>query len=151
MQTNFYQDLKPQTGFVHLPSKTITESDNNIFCLLTMNHHPVHLDREHAAWAHHGKILVAGTLVFSLTVGLTVPDISFNAIANLGYENIEHINPVFIGDTIKAHSHILEARESKTNPNNGIVTLETTGFKDHQKIPVIKFKRTILIPKRNDY
>ena len=92
----------------HWPGKTITESDNNLFTLLTMNHHPVHLDKVYAKNAKHGKIVVVGTYVLSLVVGLTVNDISISAIANLGYEDINHLFPVFINDTIHAKSIILE-------------------------------------------
>ena len=87
--------------FAHPVEKTIFESDNNLFSLLTMNHHPVHTSLVHAAEAHHGEILVAGTLVFSLAVGITVPDVSAKAIANLGYAGIEHCAPCFVNDTIR--------------------------------------------------
>ena len=93
-------------NITHKNTKTIFESDNNLFCLLTMNPHPVHTNIEYAKTAHHGKILVVGTLVFSLSVGLTVPELSFDAIANLEYSNIKHIKPVFIGDTIKVKSKV---------------------------------------------
>ena len=78
----------------HKNTKTITESDNNLFCLLTMNPHPVHLNVVCAKNAHHGQILVVGTLVLSLAVGLTVPEISFDAVANLGYDEVRHDEPV---------------------------------------------------------
>ena len=93
-------------NITHKNTKTIFESDNNLFCLLTMNPHPVHTNIEYAKTSHHGKILVVGTLVFSLSVGLTVPELSFDAIANLEYSNIKHIKPVFIGDTIKVKSKV---------------------------------------------
>ena len=97
----------------HALSKTIFESDNNFFSLLTMNHHPVHTNLDYAEKNQHGKLLVVGTLVFSLVVGMTVPDISGKAIANLGYEDIRHLSPVFIGDTICAKTTILDKRASK--------------------------------------
>ena len=119
----------------HKLSKTITESDNNLFCLLTMNHHPVHLNAEYAYMAKHGRILVVGTLVFSLVVGLTVEDVSFNAVANLGYDDVKHVNPVFIGDTIYAESTVLSF-------NGRVLEIETTGFTSDKV--VITFKRKIL-------
>ena len=93
----YYEDFFVGQIIEHKLTKTITESDNNLFCLLTMNHHPVHLDIEYAKRKQHGQILVVGTLVFSLAVGITVEDISGRAVANLGYENVRHINPVFLG------------------------------------------------------
>ena len=128
----------------HWPGKSITESDNNLFSLLTMNHHPIHIDKNFAETQKHQKILVVGTLVFSLVVGLSVKDISGFAIANLGYESIIHINPVFIGDTLYAETKILkkELTESKTK---GIVYVETIGF-NQKEIPVIKFTRHFLVP-----
>ena len=119
-----------QTGDLmhHWPRKTVTESDNNLFCLLTMNHHPVHLDTEYAKEAQHGRILVVGTYVLSLVVGMTVPDISGAAIANLEYEHIAHTAPVFIGDTLRAETEVLEVRPSKTKPDRGIVHVETRAY-----------------------
>jgi acyl dehydratase len=87
-----------------------------------------------------------GTLVFSLVVGITVCDISGKAIANLNYENIDHLEPVFIGDTLYAKTKILEKRESKSNQGAGIIKVETTAFNQHGK-PVIRFKRNVLIKK----
>ena len=96
----YYEDFVIGDEIQHSLSKTIFESDNNFFSLLTMNHHPVHTNMDYAAKNQHGKILVVGTLVFSLAVGITVPDISGKAIANLEYESIKHLNPVFLNDTI---------------------------------------------------
>ena len=96
----YYEDFIVGEEIKHSLSKTIFESDNNFFSLLTMNHHPVHTNADYAAKNQHGRILVVGTLVFSLAVGITVPDISGKAIANLDYECIKHLAPVFLGDTI---------------------------------------------------
>ena len=108
------EDFEAGAVYKHSVRKTITESDNNLFCLLTMNHHPVHLDQDYASKAQHGKVLVVGTLVFSVVVGLTVADISGCAIANLAYEGVNHDGPVHIGDTIRAETEVLEMRESKS-------------------------------------
>ena len=131
----------------HSKSKTILESDNNLFCLLTMNHHPLHIDTNFAIQSEHKKTLVVGTLVFSLVVGLTVSDLSGKAIANLNYSNIEHINPVFLGDTINAESKILNKRNSRTKSDRGIMEVETFGINQKGQ-KVIRFNREILIMKR---
>lgn len=98
----YFEDFIVGEEIKHSLSKTIFESDNNLFSLMTMNHHPVHTNIDYAEKNQHGKILVVGTLVFSIVVGMTVPDISGKAIANLGYEDIKHLAPVFINDTIYA-------------------------------------------------
>jgi acyl dehydratase len=131
----------------HSITKTIFESDNNLFCLLTMNLHPLHTNINFAEKSQHGKTLVVGTLVFSLVVGFTVPDISGKAIANLEYEKIEHLFPVFINDTLHAQTEILDIRESKTKPDRGIIYVETTAF-NQDNIAVLRFRRKVLIPKR---
>lgn len=133
--------------FRHFPSKTVTESDNNLFCLLTMNHHPLHSDVEFARKSQHGQILVVGTYVLSLVVGLTVPDISGSAIANLEYEKITHNAPVFIGDTITAETEVLNTRVSASKPDRGILYVETRAF-NQDGIKVLTLRRKILIPAR---
>ncbi|MCK9217049.1 MAG: MaoC family dehydratase [Firmicutes bacterium] len=131
----------------HKTSKTIFESDNNFFSLLTMNHHPVHTNADYASKQQHGRILVVGTLVFSLAVGITVPDISGKAIANLLYENVEHLAPVFIGDTIYVKTKILDKFESKSKRDRGIVYVETIAHnQDGNK--VLRFRRKVLIKKK---
>ena len=132
----------------HDKTKTILESDNNLFSLLTMNHHPVHLDVEYCKEQQHGKILVVGTLVFSLIVGITVSDISGKAIANLDYEKIDHKGPVFIGDTLRAETEVLEVRESKSKTDRGIIYVETRAFNQKNE-EVLRFRRHVLIPKKN--
>ena len=101
---SFFDEYQIGDTYRHWPGKTITESDNNLFTLLVMNHNPLHIDKEYAKNSQHGKILVVGTLVFSLVAGMSVSDISGKAIANLDYESILHHAPVFIGDTIHAES-----------------------------------------------
>lgn len=144
---NYLEDFKKGDIIYHSLSKTIFESDNNIFSLLTMNHHPLHTNIDFAGKQQHGKILVVGTLVFSIVVGITVPDISGKAIANLNYENIEHLAPVFINDTIYARTEILEVKESKTKKDRGIIYVETTAF-NQNNVDVLKFRRKVLIKKR---
>ena len=132
----------------HWPGKTITESDNHTFCLLTMNDNPLHTDENYMQSHQHGKILVVGTLVFSLVVGMSVKDTSGKAIANLEYESIRHDGPVFQGDTIYAESEILEVRLSKTKPDRGIVYMETRAF-NQKKQKVLTLRRKFLAPKNN--
>lgn len=142
----YFDDFKVGDLYEHRPGKTITESDNNLFCLLTMNHHPVHLDVEYAKRAYHGRILVVGPLVFSLVVGMTVRDISGKAIANLAYHEIEHNGPVFVGDTIYAETTVLSVRQSRSKPDRGIVRVETQAYNQNREL-VLTFQRSILIPK----
>lgn len=144
---NYYESFVVGDVIHHSLSKTITESDNNFFCLLTMNHHPVHINRDYASKTQHGQILVVGTLVFSLTVGITVPDISGKAVANLNYEKIDHLAPVFVGDTIYAKTTILDKRESKSKNDRGILYVETEGY-NQNKESVIRFRRNVLVYKK---
>jgi acyl dehydratase len=143
----YLEDFREGDVYVHWPGKTIQESDNNLFCLLTMNHHPVHLDAVYAGTAQHGRILVVGTLVFSLVVGLTVRDVSGRAIANLSYEEVVHLQPVFVGDTIYARSKVLEVSPSKSRTDRGVVRIETTGMRSDEE-PVLRFRRSVLVPRR---
>lgn len=141
---NYYEAFKKGEIINHALSKTIFESDNNFFSLLTMNHHPVHLNVEHTKSHKHGKILVVGTLVFSLVVGISVPDISGKAIANLEYESIKHLGPVFIGDTLYAQTKILD-KYLTSNKNKGIVYVETIAFNQKNEA-ILSFRRKVLIP-----
>ncbi len=143
----YYEEFKTGDIYQHSLSKTIFESDNNLFCLLTMNYHPVHTNADYASQQQHGKILVVGTLVFSLVVGFTVPDISGKAIANLDYEKIEHLAPSFVGDTLYARTEILDKRESRSKTDRGIVYVETTGY-NQNGIDVIRFRRHVLVKKK---
>ena len=144
----YYEDFEVGELIYHSLSKTIFESDNNFFSLLTMNHHPVHTNLDYASKNQHGKILVVGTLVFSLAVGITVPDISGKAIANLGYEDVLHLNPVFLNDTIYVRTKILDKRESKSKMDRGIVYVESIAY-NQNGIDVLSFKRHVLVKKKN--
>jgi acyl dehydratase len=143
---NYFEDFVKGEIIEHSLTKTIFESDNNLFSLLTMNHHPVHLSLEHARDHQHGKILVVGTLVFSLAVGMTVPDMSGKAIANLEYESVNHLGPVFINDTIKVKTKVIDKWETKSNNNRGIVYVETIAFNQKDE-KVLSFRRKVLMPK----
>ena len=143
----YFEDFVAGDTIEHALSKTIFESDNNLFSLLTMNHHPVHTNLDYALTNLHGKILVVGTLVFSIIVGMTVPDISGKAIANLGYEEIKHLAPVFLNDTLYAKTKIISKRDSKSKSDRGLVYVETIGY-NQNKVEVISFRRNVLIKKR---
>ena len=143
---NYYEDFVIGETIQHSLSKTIFESDNNLFSLLTMNHHPLHLNLDYVENHQHGEILVVGTLVFSLIVGMTVPDISGKAIANLEYESVKHLNPVFINDTIYARTAVIDKRESKSKKDRGIIYVETIGYNQKGE-DVLSFRRRILIQK----
>jgi len=143
-----FEDFEVGDVYEHQPGKTITESDSNLFCLLTMNHHPVHLDWAYAAQAQHGKVLVVGTLVFSLVVGMTVRDVSGRAIANLEYEQVEHLAPVHLGDTLHARTRVLDKRRSESRPDRGIVHVETVAL-NQRNVEVLRFRRKVLVPCRD--
>src|SRR5690606_30313658 len=143
---NYFEDFILGEMIEHALSKTIFESDNNLFSLLTMNHHPVHLNIVYCAEHQHQKVLVVGTLVFSLVVGMTVPDISGKAVANLEYESVQHLAPVFINDTIYAKTEILDKWET-SGKDRGIVYVETIAYNQKGE-NVLSFRRKVLIPKK---
>jgi acyl dehydratase len=144
---SYFEDFTEGEIIEHSLSKTIFESDNNLFSLLTMNHHPVHTNTDYASKNQHGRVLVVGTLVFSIVVGMTVPDISGKAIANLGYEEVKHVNPVFVNDTIYAKTRVISTKESKSKPDRGVVYVETIAYNQHGK-DVLSFRRHVLIKKQ---
>ena len=141
----YLDDFEEDAVLQHWPGKTETESDNNLFCLLTMNHHPVHLDVQYCSGTPYGRILVAGTYVLSLVVGLTVPDISGAAIANLGFERVIHHAPVFIGDSLRAETKVLDVRRSRSKPDRGVLHTETTAFNQRNE-RVLSFSKRVLLP-----
>ncbi len=143
----YFEDYKKGDIYKHWPGKTITESDNNLFTLLVMNHNPLHIDKNYCEGTQHKKILVVGPLVFSLVAGMSVSDISGKAIANLDYEKITHDGPVFIGDTIYAQTEILGVRESKSKSDRGIIYVETTAHNQRGE-KILTFRRHVLIKKR---
>lgn len=144
---NYFDDFIVGNVIKHELSKTIFESDNNFFSLLTMNYHPVHTNINYAKENQHGKILVVGTLVFSLTVGITVPDISGKAIANLEYEKIIHNAPVYVNDTIYAETTILDKKASESKLDRGILYVETIA-KNQNGTVVLTFRRKVLIKRK---
>ena len=142
-----YEQFEVGDTYSHRPGRTITETDNTWFTLLTMNTHPLHFDKEYAKKSEFGQILVNSAFTVSLIVGMSVRDVSQNAIANLGWKEIRLPSPVFVGDTLYAESTVLEKRESKSRPNAGIVKVSTLGKKSDGTL-VCDFERTMLIPKQ---
>ncbi len=143
----YFEDFEVGHIYQHRPGRTITETDNVWFTLLTMNTHPLHFDNEYAKASEFGQALVNSTFTVALVAGLSVSDVSQKAIANLGWKEIKLPAPVFVGDTLYAESTVLEKRESKSRPTAGLVTVKTIGKKRDNTV-VCEFDRTMLIPKR---
>ena len=144
----YYEEFEVGVTYRHWPGKTITEADDHLFCLLTMNHHPLHTDAHYAATKTEFKRnVVVGNLVYSLALGMSVADISGKAIANLEVESLKHEHPTFHGDTIYAETTVLEMRESSSKPDRGVITVETRAFNQRGERVCI-FKRRVMVPKR---
>jgi acyl dehydratase len=141
-----YEDFAAGQVIRHAIGRTVTATDNSWFTLLTNNSNPIHFDRYYAAQTEFGQPLVNSTLTLALVVGLTVSDISQNAV-NLGWDEVRMPAPVFEGDTIYAQTEVLSTRDSGSRPSMGIVEIRTTGFKQDGTV-VMTFRRTILIYKR---
>jgi acyl dehydratase len=143
----FYEDFVVGDIYEHRPGRTITETENTWFTLLTMNKHPLHFDAEYAKHSEFGRCLVASPFTVSLIVGMSVSDVSQKAIANLGWTDIKLTHPVFAGDTLYAESEVLAKRESKSRPDAGIVSVRSTG-KNQDGTVVCTFDRTMLVQRR---
>ncbi|XOV81988.1 MAG: MaoC family dehydratase [bacterium] len=143
----YLEDFTVGDVYEHRPGRTITESDNTWFTLLTMNQHPLHFDRQYAEKSEFGQVLVNSCLTLSVVTGMSVSDISQKTIANLGWDNVRLTGPVFIGDTLYAESEVVEIRTSQSRPHQGIVRVKTTGMKQG-RVEVIRFDRAMLIPER---
>ena len=141
------EDFKVGDIYQHRPGRTISEADNTWFTLLTMNTHPIHFDAAYAAKTEFGRPLVNSCLTLAMVTGMSVNDLSRKAIANLGWDKVRLTAPVFAGDTIYAESEVLEVRESKSRPTQGIVKVRTTGKKS-DGTPFVSFERSILVPRR---
>ena len=143
----YYEEFEVGDVYEHRPGRTIGEADNTWFTLLTMNKHPLHFDAVYAAKSEFGRPLVNSCLTLSIVVGMSVSDVSYKAIGNLGWNEIKLPAPVFAGDTLYAESEVLAKRESKSRPTQGIVTVRTQGTNQDGKV-VIAYERTVLVPKR---
>ena len=144
----FFEDYTVGEVIKHWPGRTIRDSDDTWFTLLTMNTNPIHFDDHYASQSQYGRCLVNGTLVFAIVVGMSVRDVSFNAIANLEYETVKHLGPMFHGDTVYAESEILEKTESRSKNDRGILYVETRAWNQKNE-PVMSLRRRVMLPKRS--
>jgi acyl dehydratase len=143
----FYEDLDVGDVFPSRFGRTVTEYDNILFTALTHNTNSIHFDQPHAERTQFGQILVNSAFTLALITGMTVPDTSENAAANLAWTDITLPNPVLVGDTLWAESEILEKRESKSNPDVGIVTMRCRGINQRREV-VVEYRRTFMVYKR---
>jgi acyl dehydratase len=144
----YFEDFEVGAVYRHWPGKTVTESDDHLFCLITMNHHPLHLDANYAETAtQFGRNVVVGNLIYSLLLGMSVPDVSGRAIANLEVESLRHVAPTFHGDTIYGETTVVDKRESESKPDRGVVTVQTRGYKQDGTM-VCVFQRRVMVPKK---
>ncbi len=144
----YFEEFEIGAVYRHWPGKTITESDDHLFCLITMNHHPLHLDAHYAETSTaYGRNVVVGNLIYSLLLGMSVADVSGKAIANLEVESLRHVAPTFHGDTIYGQTTVLDKKESSSKPDRGVVTVETLGYKQDGTL-VCTFRRRVMVPKK---
>jgi itaconyl-CoA hydratase len=143
----YFEDFHVGDVYEHRPGKTILESDNHMFTLLTLNTHPMHFDAEFAKASEFKQNLVVSPYTLALLIGMSVTDCSQKAIANLGMDEVKFTAPVFAGDTIYGESEVLAKRESASRPGQGIVTIRTIGRNQRGEV-VCSFKRNMLIPAR---
>jgi itaconyl-CoA hydratase len=146
-QGRLLSDFAVGDVYRHRQGRTITEADNTWFTLLTNNAHEVHFNAVYAARTEFGRPLVVSTLTLAIVTGISVEDVSLNAVANLGWDDVRLTAPVFAGDTLFAESEVLEVRESRSRPGQGVVRVKTRGFNQRDET-VISFERTVLIPIR---
>ena len=143
----YFEDFKVGDVYRHGMGRTLTETDNTWFTLLTCNTNEIHFNADYAAHTEFGKQLMNSALTLALVTGLSVPDISRHIVANLGWDKVTLPAPVFAGDTIYAQSEVLEARPSKSRPGQGVVRVRTVGFKQDGTV-VIEFERSVLVHSR---
>ena len=150
MTGKYYEDLEVGAHYKHSLGRTITETDNVLFSTLTMNPQPLHVNEDFASKTQFGRRLDNGIFTMGLIVGLSVSDLTEGTIvANLGYDKIVHPKPVFHGDTIYVETEVLDKRESKSNPDRGIVRLKQTG-RNQDGVVVIEIERTVMFLKRGE-
>ena len=140
----YYEDFTPGDVFEHRPGRTVLDVDNTYFTLLTLNVQQVHFDAAYAAKTEWKKMLVDSTFTLALLTGMSVRTVSAKVVANLGWDKVKATHPVFAGDTLYAETTVLEKRESKSRPTQGIVTVSTRGLNQDGK-EVMTFERTMLI------
>ncbi len=142
-----FEEFEIGDVYKHWPGRTITEYDDTLFSMLTMNHNPLHIDANYCEDTQFKQRLVVGPLIFSIALGMSVPDVSGKAIANLEFENVKHLAPTFHGDTIYAETKVLDKKLSSSKPDRGIVTVETIAYNQRGE-RVLSFKRRVMIPTR---
>ena len=146
-QGRFLEDFNVGDVYRHSHGRTISEADNTWFTLLTNNNHDIHYNADYASRTEFGKPLVVSTLTLAIVTGLSVDDVSRNAVANLGWDDVKLTAPVFAGDTIYAESEVLEVRESRSRPGQGIVRVRTRGFNQDDDT-IMEFERAVLVYSR---
>ncbi len=142
-----FEDFEVGDVYEHPLGRTVIAADNVWFTCLTMNTNPIHFDTEYSAKTEFKRPLVNSCFTLALVTGQSVIDLTMNAVANLGWEEVRLPHPLFEGDTVRSKSEVLETRESRTRPKVGIVRVKTTGMNQHGD-PVIEFTRTFMIWKR---
>src|SRR6202142_3100017 len=125
----YLEEFEVGAVYKHWPAKTVTEADDHLFCLITMKHHPLHLNDVYAKQSQQGRNVVVGPLVYSLALGMSVSDISGKAIANLATEDLSHPNPVFNGYNLYCETEVLEVKPSKKKLDRGVVRVHSRVFK----------------------
>lgn len=143
----FFEDFVAGNVFRSRLGRTISEADNTWFTLLTMNTNQIHFNVEHAQGTEFGRPLVVSSLTLAIVLGLSVADTSENALANLGWEEIRLLRPVFAGDTLWSETEVLDLRESRSRPHCGIARVFTRGLNQRDEV-VLDFRRSFLVPKR---
>jgi len=143
----FFEDFNVGDVYHHALGRTVTETDNSWFTLLTQNTAAIHFDKHYAAQTEFGRPLVNSTFTLALVTGQSVSDVSQNVMANLGWDQVRLPHPLFEGDTVYSKSEVLEVRNSKSRPNVGVLTVRTTGF-NQDGIILIEFNRTLLVYRR---
>jgi acyl dehydratase len=144
----YLEEFEVGAVYKHWPAKTVTEADDHLFCLITMNHHPLHINDVYAKGSQQGRNVVVGPLVYSLALGMSVSDVSGKAIANLATEDLSHPNPVFHGDTLFCETEVLDVKPSKSKPDRGVVKVHTRVL-NQDGVLVAEFKRLVLVPRKN--
>ncbi len=143
----YLEEFEVGAVYKHWPAKTVTEADDHMFCLITMNHHPLHINDVYAGASQQGRNVVVGPLVYSLALGMSVSDVSGKAIANLQTQELSHPAPVFHGDTLFVESEVLEKKESRSKQDRGTVRVHTRVYNQDGTL-VAEFKRLVLVPRR---
>ncbi len=144
MPGKYFEDLEIGDHLRHPLGRTVTEADNLLFCALTMNTQPLHLDAEFAAKSVFGQRVVNGIFTMGLVVGMTISDLTEGTIvANLGYEDVRHPLPVFLGDTLRVETEVLEKRRSQSRPDRGIIKVRHHGLNQRDEV-VVEVTRSVM-------